>query len=326
MANDPTVVTATNVGEYYDRFLLDNLYPNMYLYQLAEKRRLPRGTGKTIHFTKYFKAGSGFKIPTTFTEGVPIEMSTLSTTMISSTVVGLASAVGVSEFIVMVGISDVVKGAVFELSKGMALAIERKIRTTISASGTRVHSAGVTADANLSLIGTNSLFNSVDLMKATATLRNKDARTWADGLFATIMHPRVAFDLRNDATAIVGWGDINRTTSGGQEKIYHGEVGSLYGTRVIESSEAKQLLPTTASLYKISAGSSGFVTTTIAPGSFGVVELDGSAASVFVKQVGSGGTSDPVNQLGSVGIKTYNSAVVLDANRMARQASGGKSL
>ena len=323
----PTKVIATNVGEYYDRLLLDNLYPNMYLYQLGEKRKLPRGTGKVIHFTRYFKGPSGFALPFAITDGTPIGLSTLSTTRVSATVGGFATAVGVSDFIVMVGVSDVVKGAVFELSKSMALAIERQIRTTISGAGTQYFGAGAkTTGTNASDIGTNSLMNSADLMRGTAILRNKNARTWADGLFATIMHPKVAFDLRNDATAIVGWADIQRQTAGGQDKIYHGEVGSLYGTRVIESSEAKQLLPTTASLYRISEQASGFVTTTIAPGAFGVVELDGASASVFVKQVGSSGTTDPVNQLGSVGIKTYFTSVELDSTRHVRMASGGASL
>ena len=322
----PTKVIASNVGEYYDRLLLDNLYPNLYLYQLGEKRRLPRGMGKVIHFTRYFKGPSGFALPFAITDGTPIGLSTLSTTRVSATVGGFGSAVGVSDFIVMVGVSDVVKGAVFELSKGMALAIERQIRTTISASGTQIFAAGATALTGMSDCGTNSLINSVDLMRATANLREDNARTWPDGLFATIMHPKVAFDLRNDATAITAWADIQRTTAGGQDKIYHGEVGALYGTRVIESSEAKQLLPTTASLYRISEKASGFVTTTIAPGAFGVVELDGATASVFVKQVGSSGSSDAINQLGSVGVKTYFTSVVLDGNRMVRFATGGHTL
>jgi len=322
----PTKVIASNVGEFYDRLLLDNLYPNMYLYQLGEKRKLPRGTGKVIHFTRYFKGPSGFALPFAITDGTPIGLSTLSTTRVSATVGGFGSAVGVSDFIVMVGVSDVVKGAVFELSKGMALAIERQIRTTISASGTQIFAAGATALTGMSDCGTNSLINSADLMRAVANLREDNARTWPDGLFATIMHPKVAFDMRNDTTAITAWADIQRQTASGQDKIYHGEVGSLYGTRVIESSEAKQLLPTTASLYRISEKASGFVTTTIAPGAFGVVELDGATASVFVKQVGSSGTTDPINQLGSVGVKTYFTSVVLDANRMVRFATGGHTL
>lgn len=323
----PTKVIASNVGEYYDKLLLDNLYPNLYMYQLGEKRRVPRNTGKVVHWTRYYKAGSGFAVPYAITDGTPIGLSTLSTQQISATLAGIGTAVGVSDFIVMVGISDVVKGAVFELSKGMALAIERKIRTTLSGLGTQMFGAGAkVTGTNASDIGTNSLLNSSDLMRMTAKLRQGNARTWPDGFYASIIHPKVAFDLRNDATAVVGWSDINRTTTSGQDRIYHGEVGTLYGARVIESSEAKQLQPTTASLYRISEQASGFVTTVIAPGAFGVVELDGVTASVFVNQVGSSGSSDPINQLGSVGVKTYFAIAELDSTRHIRMASGGASL
>jgi N4-gp56 family major capsid protein len=297
------------------------------LYQLAQKRKLPRNFGKIIHFTRYFKAGagSGHVIPFAVTEGTSIGLSALSAAAISATIAGYASAIGVSDFIVMTGVSDVVKGAVFELSKGMALKIERQCRTTISATGT-ILPARNTATLSSSLIGTTSTIKAIDIMRAVAALRQGDARAWPDNHFAAIVHPRVGFDLRNDTTAVQGWGVVNSGTAEGQRRMWQGEIGTLYGARIIESSEAKQLLPTTASLYKISAGASGFATHVIAPGAFGVVELDGNTASVFVKQVGSAGSADPVNQKGSIGIKAYFVPVVLEAGRMKRIPSGGRTL
>ena len=323
--------TLTTLGTYmpqfYDRLLLDNLYPNLYSYQLGLKKRLPRNFGKTIHFTRYIKsgAGSGHPIPFAITEGTIIGLSALSATSITATIAPFGSAIGFSDFVVMTAVSDVVKQAVFELSKGMALAIERKIRATISATGT-ILPANNTATGSSSLIGTASTLNAIDIMRAAAALRQSDARTWPDSYFAAIAHPRVAFDIRSDATANQAWTDVNKSTTSGQDRIYHGEVGRLYGVRVVESSEAKQLLPPTASLYKISAQASGFATHVIAPGAYGVVELDGNTASVYVKQVGSSGTADPVNQRGSVGIKSYFVPVVLEAARMRRLPSGGHTL
>jgi N4-gp56 family major capsid protein len=315
------------VGEYYDRLLLDNLYPNLYFYQLAEKRRVPRGTWKVVHWTRYYKSAHGFATPYAITDGTPIGLSTLSTAQVSATLAGYGTAVGVSDFIVMTGISDVVKGAVFELSKSMALALDTLCRALLSAGVTQTYAAGATALTGMSDCGTNSLINAADLARVVAKLRQNDARTYPDGFYATIMHPKVAYDLRNDATAsTTNWFDSNTGTAGGQQRLYHGEIGSVYGTRVIESSNAKQLLPTTASLYRISEQASGFVTTVLAPGAFGVVELDGAGASVFVKQVGSSGSSDAINQLGSVGIKTYFATAELDAARGIRFATGGASL
>ncbi len=91
--------------------------------------------------------------------------------------------------------------------------------------------------------------------------------------------------------------------------------------RVVESSNAKRIFEA-----PISASASGFMTMVFGPGAFGVVELDGAAASVFVKQVGSAGSSDPINQNGSIGVKVYFAPIVLEASRMVRVTSGGRSL
>jgi N4-gp56 family major capsid protein len=131
----------------------------------------------------------------------------------------------------------------------------------------------------------------------------------------------VAFDIRND-TSTGGWIDVNKYASDqtvGQ--IYRGEVGRIGGVRVVESSNAKQVAGA-----PVSANASGFLTLVIGPGAFGVVELDGAASNVFVKQVGSAGSSDPLNQKGSVGVKVYFAPVVLEATRMVRISSGGRSL
>ena len=319
--------TAGAMPEFYDRNLLDNLYPNLYLYQLAEKRALPRGTGKIIHFKRYFKAGagSGHVIPFAFTEGTSIGLSALSAAAVSTTVAGLGSAIGINDFVVMTVPDDTVKSAVFELSKGMALAIEQNVRAAVSGSGT-ILPAKNTATGSSSLIGTASTIDAVDLLRAAAALRQGNARGWTDRLYAAVVHPRVGFDLRNDTTANFGWANVNQNTDQGQNRIYHGEIGSLYGVRVVESSEAKQLLPPTASLFKISAGASGFETLVVAPGAFGAVELNGQSAKVFVKQLGSAGTADPINQKASVGVKVYFASVVLDAARQKRIPSGGRTL
>lgn len=313
--------------EFYDKQLLDNLYPNLYLYQLAEKRSLPRGRGKIIHFKRYFKAGSGsgHVVPFAFTEGTAIGLSALSAAAVSATVAGFGSAIGINDFVVMTVPDDTVKSAVFELSKGMALSIERHCRTTISATGT-ILPAKNTATGSSSLIGTASTIDAVDLLRSAAALRQGNARAWPDGFYAAIVHPRVGFDLRNDTTANQGWSNVNQNTERGTNRIYHGEIGTLYGVRVVESSEAKQLLPPTASLFKISAGASGFETLVIAPGAFGMVDLESARAKVYVKQPGQAGHLDPINQKGSVGVKAYFTAVVIDAARQKRIPSGGRTL
>src|SRR3990172_295654 len=122
MTQTSTSIT-TLLPSYYDRLLLDNLYPDLYLYQFGTKKRIPRNFGKQVTFTRYFKStgGSGHPLPYALTEGTPINLSALSAATIAATLSGFGVGIGVSDFIVMTAISDVVRGAVFELSKGAAL-------------------------------------------------------------------------------------------------------------------------------------------------------------------------------------------------------------
>src|SRR6266850_2929022 len=312
------------IPSYYDRLLLDNLYPDLYLFQFGVKKSIPRNFGKTIQFTRYYKATStNALLPAQIgTEGTPIFTSALSATSVTATISGFGSAIGVSDLIVMTAISDVVRGAVTELSKGAALKIERKTRQTISASGALLparNAAGTTSQ----LIATLSTTQGKDLYRAVAKLRQSDARTWSDGYFAAVMHPRVGFDIKNDigTTTPGAWVEINKyATNETVNMCYRGEVGRIGGARVVESSEAKQLYG-----VPISLSASGFMTMVIGPGAYGEVELDSMAASVYVHQVGSAGSADPINQRGSVGIKVYFAPVVLEAARMVRIVGGGRS-
>jgi len=315
-----TTSIATLLPVYYDRLLLDNLYPDLFLYQFGEKRRLPRNFGKQITFTRYFSTGTSPYTPSKVTEGTIIGQSALSAETINATLSGFASAVGVTDFIVMTAISDVVRGSVFELSKKMALAIDNTIRLETSAFGSFIDPTG---GSTVALIKTNDVMTFNSIARGVAKLRQNDARTWPDGNFALVTHPRVAFDVRNDATAVVGWTDVHRNASNETaQAIYRGQTGTVGGASVVESSNTKQLL----AVSPVSAANSGFQSLLIAPGAYGVVELDGNTASVFVKQVGSAGSDDPVNQKGSVGIKTYFALAQLQSTRFLRIGSGGASL
>lgn len=320
-----TTGIATLIPAYYDRLLLDNLYPDLYLYQFGVKKSIPRNFGKTVTFTRYFKStgGSGHPIPLLLTEGTPIGLSALSATTIVATLSGFGSAIGVSDLIVMTAISDVVRGAVYELSKGAALKIEKKTRQTISATGALLPARNTAGTGSLT-IATVSTLQGRDLYRAVGKLRQNDARTWPDGNFAAVMHPRVALDIRSEAATTTpgAWIEINKyATNETVGMVYRGEVGRIGGARVVESSEAKRLIGT-----PISTNASGFVTLVIGPGAYGQVELDSMAASTYVHQVGSAGSADPINQRGSVGVKVYFAPVVLESTRMVRLTSGGALL
>lgn len=312
----PTTLSAVLpglIGRYYDRLLLDNLYPDLYLYQFAEKRKIPANSGATILFNRWVKLAAAGSV----TEGTAITTSGMSATIVSATIKGYAIAARHSDFVVMTAISDTIAGAVQEVSKSLALSIDNTIRTTLSVAGvgTMVRASGT---ASGSIVAANRV-TAKDILRCLRTLNAANAKTFPDGFYAAILHPYQIWDIQSDTTT-GGWIDVNKYASNDTvSNLYRGEVGQMYGIRVVRSSNVKALFGAGG----ISGSVSGFQGYVCGPGAYGVVELDEGSARVFVKQLGSGGTSDPVNQLATIGAKVYFATAKLDTtNRFIRLVSG----
>ena len=82
-----------------------------------------------------------------------------------------------------------------------------------------------------------------------------------------------------------------------KENIYTGEVGRLFGVRLVETTEAK--------IFEGKGASGADVASVIVLGkyAYGITSLKGSKPSVIVKPAGSAGTADPLDQISTVGWK-----------------------
>ena len=319
----PTITSATQfMGRYYDRFFLDNLYPDLYLWQFGDKRRVPPNSGKVINFSRYKKLTHAGAI----TEGTIVNPSSMSATRVSGTLAGNAVAVSHNDFLIMTGISDIVSDSVREVARALALRIETVIRSTVSAGGTILGASNAAiiggVAPKLDAVGIGFQVRATDVIKMVTKLRKNDAKTFPDGNFVGIGHPNFFHDLQT-LTSAGNWIDVNKyATNNTVDQIYRGEIGRLYGVRWVESSVMPKLLGgagNSANTGLSGVGGSGYHAWVLGPGAYGVVELDGGSAKTFIKQLGSGGTNDPVNQLATVGAKIYFTAVDMDTtNRMIR--------
>ena len=144
---------------------------------------------------------------------------------------------------------------------------------------------------------------------AAAQLKAMNAPT-IDGSYVAIIHPYVAFDLMQDAKG--QWVDIQKYTD--PKTVLRGEIGTLGGVRFVQSTEAK-----------IYAGEEGgkdgcsvFCTLFLGANAYGVTEITGGGLTHIVKQLGSGGTADPLNQRATAGWKGTKTAERLVENYMIR--------
>ena len=313
-----TTTIAALVAQHWDRVLLDNLYPSLQFYQFADKKRIPAGTGKTAWWSRYIKYAAAGGI----TDGTAIGVSDLCAKRISAVVAGYGIAAMHSDFIIMTGISDVVRDSVQEVSKALALAIDNKIRGTISGSGTLLATSGKVAGTVL----TGTPLQLASIITGVNTLDSVNCKRFPDGNYVAICHPGGLAQLRASTTANASWIDINKyANSETVGKIYRGEVGMLHGVRFIQSTACKVYGGNAAlsAVHGLSGGATGANLYMFGAGAYGAVELDGGNAKTYVKQLGSAGTADPINQNATVGAKIYFGAVDLDCtNRLYRIAHG----
>jgi N4-gp56 family major capsid protein len=106
------------------------------------------------------------------------------------------------------------------------------------------------------------------------------------------------------------WIDAHKYTT--SENLYEGEIGEIAGVRFVQTTEAK--------IYKEGANAV-FGTLIFGDGAYGVTEISGGGLETFVKQLGSGGTSDPLNQRSTVGWKATKTAELLIPNYLVRVES-----
>ena len=310
MANTlQTLSTHTNENKtFYERTLLSRLLPKLCFYQYGQKRQLPKHEGDTINFRRFNSLSDA---TSALTEGAPGDGTTLDITAITAQLSQYGNYVTMSDKLMTVGIDQVMTEAAELLGENAASTIDALTSAVVGA-GTYVQYASTSAGTNS--ITTNDLINGDLVAKAVRTLRGYDAQPVKDGYFIGIIHPYVAFDLRNDPL----WQDVSKYNGG--EAIKKGEIGKIHGVRFIESTKAPYAANTSeVVVYK---------TCIIGKDAYGVIDLESQGAgkpSIITKDLGSGGTSDPLDQKASVGWKAAFVAKRLQEKALCRIESAASS-
>jgi N4-gp56 family major capsid protein len=106
------------------------------------------------------------------------------------------------------------------------------------------------------------------------------------------------------------WVEWQKYTS--PEHMYQNEIGKIAGVRFVETTEGKIFT---------GAGASGmdiYSTLIIAANAYGTTNIEGGGLQLIVKQKGSAGTADPLDQRSTVGWKATKTAERLVEDYMVR--------
>lgn len=306
--NNTNVTTApalsAEMKTYYDKDLLDNAEPELVHRQFGQKRPLPQNNGKTIEFRSYSQLP---KALTPLTEGVTPNGRSLEVKDITATIAQYGDYVEISDLLDLTGYDRNILEANKLLGSQAGRTLDTITRNAISAGtnvmyqakedGTAVTSrGGLTADCLLTI---DTIF------EAAAILKAKNAPK-IDGSYVAIIHPYVAKDFMVANREAGTWVDVNKYSNATQ--IFEGEIGKVAGVRFVESTEAKIW---GAGKDGAPTGLAVFSTLVFGDGAYGVTDLEGGGLQMFVKQLGSAGSADPLNQRATVGWKASTTSKIL---------------
>lgn len=284
---------------FYDKTLLKFAKVNLVHDQFAQKRNIPKNGGKTIEFRRFSQLP---KALTPLTEGVTPTGQNLNTTAITATVAQYGGYITLSDLLILTAIDNNLVEAI-ELLGDQAGRTLDTITREVLVSGTNVLYAG-SAASRAAIAAANKL-TVTDIKKAVRELKVGLAQK-IDGYYVAIIHPDCVFDLENDDE----W--VNASQYAGSTQIFEGEIGKLYGVRFVESTEAKIWAQAGAPVTQGGTDKiSVYATLVMGKNAYGTTEVEGGGLQSIVKQLGSGGTADPLNQRATAGWKALKTAKIL---------------
>ena len=288
---------------YYSDYLIDNAIPKLVHDQFGQKHPIPKNGGKTIEFRKYSPLP---KLLEPITEGVTPDGQSLTMSTVEATVAQYGGYITLSDVLLLTAIDNNLVQATKLLGAQAGSTLDTITREVLNGGTNVIFAGGKDARGDLDA---SSLLTVDDIKKAVRLLKNQNAEQ-INGSWVGIIHPDIAYDLTNDPA----WKDVK--TYSDPSDIYEGEIGKLFGVRFVETTEAK---------VWAGAGNGGravYSTLILGDNAYGVTEISGGGLQHIVKQLGSAGTGDPLDQRATAGWKATKVAERLVENYMVRIESG----
>lgn len=300
------------VSNIYSRTTLERALPLLIHDKWAQIKDIPKNNTNVIKFRKF---GALAVNTTALTEGVTPAGKTLSVTDVTTTVLQYGDFVLGSDWVDFTSPDAVLVEAAEVLGEQAGESLDALLATILNA-GTNVQYADVTAPktnaARTDVVAADIL--AVDELRiAVRTMKRNNvkkvtrlvspdtgyATTPVNACYVGIIHPNTTYALK----AITGWTPVEQYAS--KADLMPGEVGKFDEIRFVETTQAKVF----------TAGGGGAIdvysTLILGANAYGISRISGEAMQNIVKPLGSGGTTDPLNQRWSSGWKATFGGTIL---------------
>lgn len=233
-----TITTATSsisptmATQYYDKKLLRDMKPYLVHGQFGQKRHIPQRNGKTIQFRKFTPFDA---MTTELVEGQTPDGGTVTETQLTATVKSYGDYRTVSDMLDLTAIDPMIAEIVSMNADQAGLSIDRLTRDALTDSADATNVIYATGTQRAAIASTNVLTTTL-LRKAVRALKKAGAKMFTTGgrqHYVAIVGPDTTYDLQNDAL----WQDVSKYQD--KENIYTGEIGTIFGVKIVETTESK---------------------------------------------------------------------------------------
>lgn len=269
---------------YYNRTLLETFEPNLVHLQFGDEHRMPPNSGLIMNMRKMIPLEAD---TTELSEGNPGDGVMVTETEVTVQLKQYGKYGKFTDKLMMMHLDETILREVKRFGDQGARSIDTAVREELATCTNVIYAGGKTSRAALTAA---DKLTSTELRKAVRMLKKNNAQKFG-GYYIAIVGPDTIFDLQDDEKFIA----VSKYQD--KENIYTGEVGRLFGVRLVETTEAK--------IFEGKGASGADVASVIVLGkyAYGITSLKGSKPSVIVKPAGSAGTADPLDQISTVGWK-----------------------
>lgn len=309
--NDWTPEKAT----FYHRAFLKNMVGKLVHGQFGEKLTFPKHNGDIINI----RGMSPYPTKTTpLTEGVTPAPNVMNFYYVEVPVYQYGGFTPITDYAGFCSRDEVLVHDSAELSSQAGRTIEEIDAEALNAGQSVLYAPSVASGGTVTEVSARSGLTELCkltiavIFRALNYLEMQNAEPIGDS-YVAIIHPNVKFDIMNSD------GFINVVKYQAVQRVFKGEIGMIGNIRFVVSTFAKVFAG--AGAYK--SGNSGpkydvYSTLVLGKDAYKLVEIEGEGMHTIVKPLGSGGTSDPLNQRATQGWKTTHGIGITGQTCMVR--------
>lgn len=291
---DTNMTTSTGLAPgqqtYYNRELLRIFEPNLVHLQFGKEYRMPENNGLVMNIRKPLAIETN---TTALSEGNPGDGLMLSEVAVTMQLNQYGDYARVTDKLDLSHLDIKILERAERFADAGSRSIDAVVREELATCTNVIYAGGKTSRATLT---SSDKLTSDLLLDAVKVLKKAHARTFG-GYYIAIIGPDVWRNMWDDErfTKVTSYQD--------KEAVYAGEVGRIGGVRLVETTEAKIFSGAGAAIGSTSDKYDVASTIVLGQEAYGYTSWKGAKPRVIVKPAGSAGTSDPLDQISTVGWK-----------------------